>query len=297
MRKHLPSLFSLKAFESAARLGGFSKASEELNVTSAAVAHQVKKLEQELSVELFDRHPRGVSLSNAGQDYFAVTESLLDNLNRETQLFKAKNQSQPIRIGAMHIVSDRLVRPMVQKFIRQFPDVSTELIADMVEPSFRTGQFDVIIWHGATPPAQHLAIRILSETLTPVCSPEFLKDFQNGLTVEDIADVPALYDLHWQDDWQLWLDAAGGKAPQSSMGFSLYSMMIHSVIEGGGLAIGHTGLINQELMEGKLVRPFELEVPSTESYYALTTPEQLGKPGVKALWDWMQDNSPISASP
>ena len=289
MRRRLPPLYSLRAFEAAARHSSFSKASKELNLTAAAIAHQVKKLEMELGVELFLRQPRGVVLNVAGQEYLRVVERLLDDLTRETQLFKAQHRAQPIRIAALHVVSERLVRPLVQSFLSEHPDVRAELIADVIEPEFRSGNLDVIVWHGEAPPPQYPSIRIMSETLTPVCAPQLLDDHPNGLTLESMGGIPALYDLYWEDDWTTWLEAAGGQDLQNSLGFSLYSVMIQTVREGGGIAIGHTGLLEKELTSGQLVKPFDLEIPSRKSYFALTTSEILKKPGVAAFWEWLAD--------
>ncbi|UWQ93722.1 LysR family transcriptional regulator (plasmid) [Rhodobacteraceae bacterium M382] len=289
MRRRLPPLYSLRAFEAAARHSSFSKASNELNLTAAAIAHQVKKLEMELGVELFQRRPRGVELNEAGKEYLRIVERLLDDLTRETQLFKAQHRAQPIRIAALHVVSERLVRPLVQAFFSDHPDVRAELIADMVEPDFRSGNLDVVVWHGEIPPPQYPSIRIMSETLTPVCAPQLLESFPAGMTMEDVQKIPALYDLYWDDDWTTWLEAAGGRDLQNSLGFSLYSAMIQTVREGGGIAIGHTGLLEKELKSGQLVKPFDLEIPSRKSYFALTTNEILRKPGVAAFWEWLAE--------
>lgn len=287
MNRSLPPLYSLRAFEAAARHSSFSKASAELNVTAAAVAHQVKKLELHLGIELFERQARGVRLNDAGRDYLHIAERLLSQLMRETQLFKSQYRTQPIRIGALHVVSERLVRPMVQSFLTEHPDVRAELIADLVEPSFRSGALDVIVWHGVEPPGEYPSVRIMTEHLTPVCSPALIAAYPDGLALADLPDLPTYYDLFWEEDWDIWLRAAGGPELQNSLGFSLYSAMMQAVREGGGIAIGHTGLIQKELSGGELVKPFDLEVPGPNSYFALTTREMLRKPGVETFWSWL----------
>ncbi|MES0884011.1 LysR substrate-binding domain-containing protein [Roseibium sp. SCP14] len=290
MKRRLPPLYSLRAFEAAARLGGFSKASEELHVTPAAITHQIKKLEAELGVELFVRHHRGVALNKAGTDYLNIVNKLLDDLTRQTQHFKSKHRSQPIRIAGLHIVCNRVLLPAIQTFLVDYPEIRAELIADIKLPEFRSGNVDIIIRHGEAPPEGYETQLILEENLTPVCSPAFAASHLEGLQAKDLSGMPALYDLYWQADWQDWLQAAGLPDLENSLGFSLYSMVIESAVEGTGIAMGHTGLIRKELESGALIKPFELEIPSRNRYYAVTTREILRKQGVRVFWDWLSEN-------
>ncbi|MES0828133.1 LysR substrate-binding domain-containing protein [Ruegeria sp. SCP11] len=284
----LPPIYSLRAFEAAARLNSFKKAADELNLTSAAIAHQVKNLEQGLGVEMFQRHSRGVELNEAGQKYLEIAQSLLGDFKRKTQIFKAQYEAQPMRIGALHVVSERLVLPLVQKFLNHFPDVKAELIADLIEPDFRTGNLDIMIWHGETPPDEFVTMRVLSERLTPVCSPELLREYPDGMTLDDLLSVPALYDLYWDEDWNYWLSEVDGPELKNSLGFSLYSALIQTAIDGGGVAIGHTGLLDKEISSGRLVKPFEQEIVAPKSYFVLTSEENLNKPNVRVFWDWIR---------
>jgi len=288
MGRRLPPLNSLRAFEAAARLSSFAEASKELHLTAAAIAHQVKKLEQALGIELFDRGTRGVVLNEAGRAYQRVVERLLDDLARETGVFEAQHLGEPLRIAALHVVCERLVRPMAESFLTRYPAHRAELIADVLEPDFRSGTHDVFVWHGCAPQARFLSRKIMSETLTPVCAPQLLERYPYGMQVSDLAGIPVLYDLYWQDDWNRWLQAAGGPPLHNRMGFSLYSVMIQSVMEGEGIALGHTGLLRRELAAGQLVRPFALSIEDDRAYYALTTADSLRKPAVSAFWHWLE---------
>ena len=290
MQRRLPPLYSLRAFEAAARLGGFSKASEELNITPAAITHQIKKLEAELGVELFVRHHRGVTLNKAGTAYLNIVNKILDELTRETQLFKSQHRSQPLRIASLHAVCDRLLLPAIQQFLAEYPEIRAELIADVKYPEFRSGNVDVIVWYGESPPEEEGDRGRREENLTPGGAPKFLAEHPLGMDAESFKGVPAMYDLHWQDDWTDWLRAAGLPDLESSLGFSLYSMLIKSAEEGTGIAMGHTGLIRKELEAGTLVKPFALEIPCRNRYYALTTDEILRKPGAQIFWDWLSEN-------
>ena len=290
MQRRLPPLYSLRAFESAARLAGFSKASKELNITPAAVSHQIKKLEDELGVELFVRHHRGVTLNKSGVEYLNIVNKLLNELTQETQFFKSQHRSHPIRIASLHVVCDRVLLTVVQAFLSENPQICAELIADVNYPEFRSGNVDVIIWHGENPPEEYVSKLLMEENLTPVCSPDFLSDYPMGPDSGDIKDVPSLYDLHWQEDWHEWLHAAELPNVENYFGFSLYSMLIKSAKEGTGLAMGHTGLIKKELEAGTLIKPFNLEIPSRNRYFAVTTKEILRKQSVETFWNWLLKN-------
>ncbi|SMX26605.1 Glycine cleavage system transcriptional activator [Pelagimonas phthalicica] len=282
-----PPLYSLTAFEAAGRLNSFKKAGAELNLTPAAVAHQVKNLEQSLNVELFKRHARGVELNQAGQDYLQIVQRFLTDFKLRTQVFKSQYDEQPIRIGALHVVSERIVLPLVQDFIHAFPDVRAELVADLVGPNFLANDLDIMIWHGTKPPENYACVQLMSEMLTPVCAPGLLAKFPDGLTLDDLQNVPALYDLYWQDDWEDWLTYVNGPELTNSLGFSLYSALIQSALNGNGIAIGHTGLLRNELASGQLVKPFKEEVPAPKSYYVVTSDNKLMKRNVRTFWDWI----------
>ncbi|WP_170327501.1 LysR substrate-binding domain-containing protein [Ruegeria arenilitoris] len=284
----LPPIYSLRAFEAAARLNSFKKAADELNLTSAAIAHQVKNLEQGLGVEMFRRHSRGVELNEAGKKYLEIAQTLLGDFKRKTQIFKAQYEAQPMRIGALHVVSERLVLPLVRRFLNDFPDVKAELFADLIEPDLQVNNLDIMIWHGETPPEDLVSMRFLSEKLTPVCSPELLLEYPNGMTLDDLLCVPALYDLYWDEDWSYWLTEVGGPELKNSLGFSLYSALIQTAIDGGGVAIGHTGLLGNEISSGRLVKPFAQEIEAPKSYFVLTSEENLNKPNVRTFWDWVK---------
>lgn len=286
---HLPPLYSLRAFEAAARLNSFSRASKELNITPAAIAHQVRKLEQDIGVSLFRRLARGVELNDAGAQYLDIVQSVLGELMRESTRFQAQFALRPIRIGALHVVTERLVRPLLHDFLQSFPEVRAELIDDREEPDFRSGDHDIVIWYGDAPPEGALSFELMSERLTPVCAPALLANYPQGMPLEALREIPALYDLHWESDWDLWLQHVGRPKLPLSLGFSLYSAMIQSVLEGAGIAIGHTGLLEKELRLGHLVRPFRAEITAPKSYFALTSQDNLKKHNVMVFWDWLRN--------
>lgn len=287
--QRLPPLNSLHVFEAAARLSSFSKAAAELNVTAAAVAHHVKKLETELAIELFERFPRGVRLSDAGAQYLEISQSILEQLMDKTRRFKSQHHNVPIRIGGYHIVADRLIRPLLRDFVASYSDVRAELIADLPEPDFHARQLDVLFWHGVEPPAGYFSRKITSETLTPVCAPQLLESFGGKLSIENLTEIPSLYDINWEHDWPDWLNYVGGPRVSNSVGFSLYAAMIQTVCEGGGIAIGRTGLLKKELDDGLLVKPFPQEIIASKGYFALTTEAALEKPNVLVFWKWIEE--------
>lgn len=289
MKNNLPPLYSLNAFEAAARLSSFKEAALELNKTPAAIAHQIKNLEASLNITLFTRKHNGVSLNSAGIAYYKIVSSVIRDLNRETRKFKTYHNNRMFRVAALNIVANRLLRPLIQEFLADRPEIKAEIIAYSSPTEFGSQDEDVNLWYGDVPPRDHRFQPVMEEMLAPVCSPSYLAHWGGRLAFDDLVNCRALYDLHWDMDWTIWCRAFNLVEPPNSLGFSLYGGMIRAAEDGSGVAIGHTGLIADELKSGRLVKPFALETPNPNKYFALTKDEKLSDPQVYAFWTWLAE--------
>src|SRR5258708_25425336 len=94
MLRRLPPLNALKAFEAAARHESFTRAAEELCVTQGAVSHQVKALEAELGIKLFNRERQRLLITGAGREYLAVVRDALDRIAGGTDRLRPPQSSR-----------------------------------------------------------------------------------------------------------------------------------------------------------------------------------------------------------
>lgn len=253
-----PSLNALRAFEAAARLGGFTAASEELNVSPAAVAQQIKNLEDWVGAPLFERHSQGVRLTELGAESVEGFETAFDQLGDAVQAMKAQAGSAGYSIAALPSVAQCWLVPRLPALRRSLPDIGLSVTALETPPNLAREAFDFSIFFEVDPLPPD-GIPLARDRISPVCTPEVARKIE---TLQDLATVPCLRDIHWTRDWDKWLDAAGCTPTPRLTGpaFSLYSLALDAARASGGVLMGHECLVAPWLEKGDLVRPFELSV-------------------------------------
>lgn len=147
MPKHLPPLGALRAFEAASRHMSFVRAAEELSVTPAAVSHQIKQLEYWVGLTLFDRAPRGVALSRAGQDYAASVRDVFDRLINASSTARAKRSRQVVHIRAQFSIATMFLLPHVLSFNHANADIDLQMSAINFDRNPSKGGADIAIYH------------------------------------------------------------------------------------------------------------------------------------------------------
>ena len=156
--KRLPPLHALRAFDAAVRTGSFTRAGEALHVTQGAISRQIKSLEDELGVRLFDRSNRGVSLTVAGQVFFDEMRAVLARLERGKELARNAGRGEvgTLSIGFVSIADYGVLPPALKAFRSRYPEVDVqlhELTTDAQIREIRASRLDLGIGLGR--PVQH----------------------------------------------------------------------------------------------------------------------------------------------
>ncbi|CUH65934.1 Gcv operon activator [Thalassovita gelatinovora] len=252
-----PALNALRAFEAAARLGGFSKAAEELCVTSGAVAQQVKGLEDWAGADLFERQPQGVVLNDLGRQVLPLAERAFDQLAATVQEIRAVASPNRLHIAALPAVAQLWLSPRLPAIRRALPDLVISVTAMEQAPNLGRDPFDLTLFLGDPEDGQVVA----TDEILPVCAPDVAG---RVMQVADLAQLPCLSDSSWSQDWAVWLQArAGAETPQlRGPVFSLYALAVQEAVNGAGVLMGHQCLIEQDLKAGRLVSPFPQAVPT-----------------------------------
>src|SRR5438876_12022549 len=185
MLRRLPPLNALKAFEAAARHESFTRAAEELCVTQGAVSHQVKALEAELGIKLFNRERQRLVITGAGRDYLAVVRDAFDR----------------IAVG-----TERLHR--LGRFAEAHPEIDLRVSATMHHVDFAREDVDLAVRHGDGNWPGLDVVRLSSEQLFAVCSPKLLASRNRLTKPADVLRFPLIH-LDDRKDWAKWLEAAG----------------------------------------------------------------------------------------
>ena len=254
----LPPLNALRAFESAARHGGFVGASQELNVSRGAISRHVKLLEQHLGVPLFVRQAQGVRLTAAGEGFLPVITDSFRAISREAQ--RISEESSDLRVICPPGTSIRWLLPRLEDFRHKHPEYRVRLTTDFHgDGGFDPGEadigFSVANWPNRS---NELASQTLFPVLlTPACAPGYLRKKVLGCP-ESLAECELLHETRGHLDWRAWTDAfrPRGVDPAAGQDFPNIDIATKAAVMGVGVVMADLVLCRDELESGALVTPF-----------------------------------------
>ena len=288
MLRRLPALNALKSFEAAARHESFTRAGEELCVTQGAVSHQVKALEDELGIKLFNREHQRLVLTEAGREYLVVVRDALDRIALGTERLVQRQGSGALTISISPDFAAKWLVHRLGRFAEAYPDIDLRVSATLHHVDFAREDVDLAVRHGDGNWAGLHVERLCSEQLFPVCSPKLTAARRRLSEPCDVLKFPLLH-LDARKDWSTWLDAAGVSCPDLSHGpiMNRASMLIDAAIDGQGIALARTALAAWDLINGRLVRPFAVALPLSKSYWIVCPKATAMVPKIAKARDWL----------
>ena len=289
MIRRLPPLNALRGFEAAARLGSFNRAAEELFVTPSAISHQVKSLEEYLGVPLFRRDKRRIVLTASGEKYLGAVEHALDEIDMATRRLVASPNASAVNISVAPGFLTRWLVPRISDFQERFPDVELRLSASMGTVDFLHSDTDMAIYFGTGDWSGVDAHYLKGVTLVPVCSPRLLDGERPLRNPEDLRHHTLLRVSSRPDEWKQILDKAGidRSSMNKVMTFSSTSLALSAAIEGAGVALTESSLVERELDYGQLIVPFELELETRNGFYLVYQKGRQLNYGMRSFRDWL----------
>ncbi len=294
MPSRLPPLNALRAFEAAGRLASMSAAAEELAVTPAAVSHQIKTLEAHFRFPLFYRDVRSIRLTERGAALLPYLTEGLELWRQGCRNLETLDEDAPLVISSAPVFAGKWLVRRLSEFNSLHPEITVRLDGSLSVVTFSGDGVDAAIRFGTGPyPGLH-ADQLVSEDVIPVCSPALLHGDHPLLTPEDLAHHTLVHvdwfaDAGTQPDWAMWLKTAGVSVPNSNKGpvMTSDSLAVEAAINAGGVALVSEFLVRQDLDSGRLVKPFDLVLPSDHWYWFVCPPDHLERPGVRAFRDWL----------
>lgn len=287
--RRLPPLNSLRAFEAAARFESFNRAGDALHVTPSAVSHQIKGLEQFLGVELFQRSPRSVTLTRAGQTYLAPIRDALEQIGVATEQLLQHESRSILTVSTTPAFAVGWLLPRLAEFQLEHPNLEVRLDTSIQFTDFETSDVDLCIRYTAQTAFPDLkAFRVLQEELIPVCSPGFARRHRLREPA-DLRRVPLLHTYPHMGQWRSWLAAAGVDNIDAEAGqkFANDAIAVEAAASGLGVAVADRLLLERQLREGRVVAPFELSSGGDYAYHLLYPPEYERDPRIRAFRDWV----------
>lgn len=293
MRRPLPPLTALRAFEAAARHLSFKAAAAELNVTPAAVSHQVKALEAHLQQPLFHRLTRALRLTRAGKAALPALSEGFDRLAEGAAQLRAARDSTVLTVSVSPGFGSMWLVPRLDRFYRAHPGIEIRLDGTDRLVDVAGGACDVAIRYGPGGYGGVCVAHLFTQSNIPVCSPALLRG-ENALRRPEDLSRHTLLHIDWKEaeaSWRMWLRAAGLPQIDPTRGphFSQETMAVRAALDGHGVALVGDRLIEDHLVTGALVCPFDptLRTPLTFSYYLLTPREDHAQPRVEAFCTWL----------
>lgn len=296
MLRHIPGLQSLKAFDAAARHLNFTRAAQELNVTPAAVSHQIKELEESVGAILFQRTSRFMQLTRQGQVLKPAVADALDGLTRALQRIRQSDNPTQVRVTASPSIAAKWLVPRLDRFLDAVPGADVRIDVSSSVLDLERDDVDVAIRFGDGVYPGLSVDKLFHDVLFPVCSPGLL---QEGKPLREPRDLLQFTLIHLEyeaqgavwPNWRMWMLAAGIKDFNDTRGlhFSQTSLAIQAAIDGHGVALGDSTLVGDDLAAGRLVKPFELALksPAQFAYHLITRRDTADRPMIKTFRNWI----------
>jgi DNA-binding transcriptional LysR family regulator len=276
MRRGIPSLSALQAFEAAARHESFSKAAAELSQTHGAICKKVNELEAHLGITLFQRVRQRLVLSPAGGEYARRIRVHLDQIRRDTLEVVRKQSELHLELAIGVTFASQWLIPRLHDFYAQNPDIRLHIMGRDQPTFFDNSDFDAAIYFGQNLwPAMPGVPLVTDDEILAVSAPS-LQCAHNGLTIEEIDELPWIHTRDLPRAWLEWSETASAGVTQhnaSNQHYDMFVMAINAAISGLGVALLPRILIDRELRSGALVQvhPHTIRNPETV-YYSF--PEQ-----------------------
>ncbi|MFT7525844.1 MAG: LysR family glycine cleavage system transcriptional activator [Arenicella sp.] len=258
--RRLPSLNALRVFEAAARHLSFKAAAEELSVSQSAVSHQIKALEQSLSVALFLRHPREVELTLRGQLYYPIVRDALDSIADGTEMMLNKTSNTVLTVQVYSTFTIRWLLPRLDRFNTQHPNIQVRLHTSQTNTDFHHDAVDAAILIGRANNSRLHYDHLFDSEMFPVCSPEYLHKHGPIKSPSDLKSHPLLQVFPSPDDWPNWMAAMQVEPlqydPRLQMKMESYNDALASAVQGFGIALGQQPYMTKDIEAGSLIEIF-----------------------------------------
>lgn len=290
MAWRLPTLNGLRTFEAAARHLSFTRAAAELNVTQAAVSHQIRVLEDQLGLKLFVRRNRRLALTEAGRRYLPAVSAAFASLHEATLQLAREERAGTLTVSTLASFATKWLVPRLGAFQARHPDIDVRIATGTDLVDFASGDIDMAIRYGRGDWPGVKAERLVTEDVFPVCAPSLLEGGRPLAVPADLANHTLLHVTAYPEDWRVWLTAAGvdNVDPTHGIFFDLALTAIQAATEGLGVALGRDPLVAADLSAGRLIAPFEFTLPSESAYYVVAPAERWQAPKIAAFREWLR---------
>jgi len=259
----LPSLDGLRAFETAARLGSFERAADELAVTASAVSKRVAAVEELLGTSLFVRGPKALALTASGKEYLEQVRAALSLLAAVPLHQRAAQRVQRLRVCSPPTFARQILVPHLEDFTTAHRDIELEIVLSIPYLGGEQPDADIQIRNGDGQPP------LMRDVVLPVASPALLARLPPLRSPADLAHAPLLRTP--LEPWAPWFAAAGLSWPEPAQGpkFVDLGLTLEAAVSGQGVALARPSLAQPWLAAGALVPLFTVTAEPAHHYHLM----------------------------
>ena len=296
-----PPLNALRAFEAAARHLSLTKAAVELNVTPGALSHQIRGLEDNLGIKLFDRGVRSIAPTAAGKALQPGLQAGFLHIRDALASLKTSGDMRVLVISTPPGFTSKWLAPRLYRFSIAYPEIDVRVSSSMNNANFTTDGVDAAIRNLPVDAAHDQALeveKLLDQTLLPVCSPAFVEKHGPFTSPDMLRGVPLIHDESFSSravmpNWADWFAAAGVRDADVSRGlrFNSADHALDATVEGAGVLLAHDALAFDDLRTGRLVAPFDLTLPSGRCYCFVCAKMRRESANVRVFLAWLKEET------
>lgn len=278
------NLNSLRVFACVARHCNLQRAADELNLTRGAVSQRIKQLEIDLGVILLERQARGVTLTLEGARCREAVDKALATL--ETMLTELGQEGGQITLHLGSSTAAKWLMPRMKHFATRFPRISLRTEVHTQQLSRDLARNEIAIWPGkASDPKPFQNARLLTDIrLVAVCGPDFPRP-NWPMELEAVLTLPLLQDAH--RTWEALIEATGHRARHKLLNFDRSALALDAAIEGHGVAIAPTYMVESDVLRKRLVEVWVSPEPPTEQLFVSWSQEHVRQPDVHRVVEWI----------
>lgn len=285
----LPSTTALLCFETAARLGSFTRAGRELQLTQAAVSRQVIGLESRLDVPLFERRPGALVLTEAGRAFLAEVGPALERLERAAANASVlKGRGGRLRLSVASSLCNYWLIPRLPAFTRQHPEITLDMATRIGPADLSGGRLDASLEFGDGQRSDAVCTLVMPLVLRPVASPAWVERHGRRLS----ARTPAAALIHQTtvpEAWPGWLAAAGLQLAPGPGGprHDQLAMALHAALAGLGVALLPGFMSDDAVATGRLVSLSSRSWQAQRAYHLAVPHSAAPMPAVATFARWL----------
>ncbi len=280
------NLGGLRAIEAVGRLGSLRAAAEELGVTPGAVSQQIQKTEQQLGRSLFERLPKGLTLTPQGEAVMQHLSAGMSELSTAVALAERSREDR-LTVSVAPIFAGKWLVWRLKAFYEKHPDIRVRVDAtlSLVDPNLSDVDLCIRVGKGDWPDVQ--AEKLLEQRVFPVCSPTLAAQIRSP---EDLSKLPIIRDAGQVYSWDVWLHPNGSN--ESTLGdgptFSDGSLCLDAAIAGQGVFLAWETLAADALRRGRLVAPLPGRYTTGLSYWLVVGRHMRKSRSVKLFESWLR---------